>query len=218
MNIKRPLSFAQVPRLSILKAGFPGLKALFFDMDGTLFDTEKYHAEALMDLGRDHQIKAPISPDEIHALMIGKADYLLFELIKDWPGFPRSWSVEEFVADKNLRLLEILGRTQRDAFMNPNIPILLEEARTEGLFIGLVTSSERLVTKELIKTAGLESFFDLELTRDDCPLHKPHPWPYLEALRISGREPIEAMIFEDSNVGLTSALASGCHVIKVEWY
>jgi beta-phosphoglucomutase len=218
MKIKHPMSFKQVPKLPVLMQEFPGLKTMLFDMDGTLFDTERYHAEALMKLGEDHQIKPPVSPDEIHALMIGKADYLLFELIKGWPGFPPHWSVEDFVDDKNRRLLDILRRTHRDAFMNPDIFELLRESRESGFFMGLVTSSEKLVTKELLKISGLDNFFDLELTRDDCPIHKPDPWPYLEALKVSKSEPVEALIFEDSQVGLTAAVASGSHVIKVEWY
>jgi HAD superfamily hydrolase (TIGR01509 family) len=218
MNTKTPISFNRVPSLAVLEEGFPGLKALLFDMDGTLFDTEKYHAEALIQMGRDHQIRAPFSPEEIHALMIGKADYLVFELIKDWENFPREWTLQDFLDDKNRRVLEILRAAKKEAFIDPGILTLLAQARKAGHYLALVTSSEKVVTKELLQLADLANFFDLELTRDDCPRHKPDPWPYLEALRICGHDPHETLIFEDSKVGLTAALASGSHVIKVEWY
>jgi beta-phosphoglucomutase len=218
MNSKTAISFQHVPSISVLQAAYPGTRALFFDMDGTLFDTEKYHAMALVQIGREFKIRAPISEAEVYALMVGKANYLLYEIIKDWEGFPSQWSAQHFTENLNQRVMQILQNTQRDAFLSPHILPLLNAAKKQHFFVGLVTSSEKVVTRELLKTAGLQDFFDLELTRDDCPAHKPDPWPYLEAMRMAQVSPVECIIFEDSTVGLTAALASGAHVIKVEWY
>jgi HAD superfamily hydrolase (TIGR01509 family) len=75
----------------------------------------------------------------------------------------------------------------------------LDEAREANMFVALVTSSEKVVTKELLIITGLDTFFDLVLTRDDCPKHKPDPWPYVKAQEISGFEKYETLIFEDSH-------------------
>lgn len=218
MTSNSAIGFSQIPSVSILRQSYPGTRALFFDMDGTLFDTEKYHAQALIEMGAHYNIKSPLSPDAIHALMIGKADYLVYDIIKDWPGFPKQWSARDFVEDKNQRVIKILKSIDKSSFMHPQILPLLQAAKESGWFVALVTSSEKIITGELLKIAGLNSFFDLELTRDDCPRHKPDPWPYLEALRVAGLTPSEAIIFEDSPVGLSAAVASHAHVIKVEWY
>lgn len=213
-----PISFAKIPTLAELKAGFPGISALFFDMDGTLFNTEPHHSEAFIRIGMEHKVRAPYSPEMIHELLVGKADYLVFDIVRGWEGFPEHWTAEEFVKEKNRNLLKILENTDPATFFAAETFQLLNEARIEGFFLALVTSSEKVVTKRLLEIAGLKDFFDLELTRDDCPNHKPDPWPYNEARRLSGREKHEVVIFEDSHVGLAAATGSGAHVIKVEWH
>lgn len=212
------LSMKSVPDLRILQAGFPGLKTLLFDMDGTLFDTEKYHTLALQSIGRDQKINPPLAPKQLHELMMGKADHLLFELIKDWPGFPEHWDVAAFVTEKNRYLLEILKSVDGATYLAPAMKSLLIEAQTAGLQIGLVTSSEKIITQKLLRLTELESYFTYVLTRDDSLKVKPDPWPYLTAMTYFQAQAESTLVFEDSLVGLEAAKGSGAHVIKAEWY
>lgn len=213
-----PIPFQKVPTLAELKAGFPSLKALFFDMDGTLFNTETVHAEAMFMIAKKYKIRPPHPPEAVHQLMMGKADHLVFEIIKDWEGVPKEWTAEDFISEKNQNLSELLKTTPSESYFSPHVHNLLKEARDGGLFIALVTSSEKVVTEELLRIAKLDTFFDFVLTRDDSPQVKPHPWPYHKAREVSGFEVFEILIFEDSHVGLEAATTSGAHVIKVEWY
>lgn len=213
-----PIPFKKVPTLTELKAGFPSLKALFFDMDGTIFNSESIHAEAMFLIAKEYNIRSPLSPDAVHQLLMGKADHLVFEIIKDWEGVPKEWTAEDFIARKNANVIELLRKAELSSFFAREVSQLLTDARKDGLFIALVTSSEKVVTEELLKIAKLDTFFDYVLTRDDTPHVKPNPWPYLKAREISGFEVFETLIFEDSNVGLEAASLSGSHVIKVEWY
>ncbi len=213
-----PVPFKKVPTVEVLKADFPAMKALFFDMDGTLFNTESLHAKALLKMAERYNIKPPHPPEVIHSLMIGKADHLLFDILKDWEGVPSHWNVDSFVKEKNDHIFDILKSTTLDSYFSPSVQKLLKELKEEDFYIALVTSSEKAVTEELLKIAGLDGFFHLILTRDDCPLHKPHPWPYLKARELSGFSEHEILIFEDSQVGIDAAIESGHLVIKVEWY
>ena len=207
-----------VPDLAILKAGYPGLKTILFDMDGTLFDTEKYHTLALQNIGQEQKILPPLGPKELHELMMGKADHLLFEIIKDWPGFPEHWDVHTFVKEKNRHLIEILKFVDGKNYLSPLIEKLLNESRLDGIQLGLVTSSEKIITFELLKLARLEKHFDFILTRDDTLHVKPHPWPYLKAMEHFGAQKELTLIFEDSLVGLEAAKSSGAHYIEARWY
>lgn len=213
-----PIPFKKVPTLDELKAGYPSLKALFFDMDGTIFNSESIHAEAMFLIAKQYKIRSPLSPEAVHQLLMGKADHLVFEIIKDWEGVPKDWTAEDFISRKNANVIELLRKTELSSFFSNEVSTLLTDARKDGLFIALVTSSEKVVTEELLKIAKLDKFFDYVLTRDDTPQVKPDPWPYLKAREISGFEVFETLIFEDSNVGLEAATLSGSHVIKVEWY
>lgn len=213
-----PIPFKTVPDLKELKSGFPAVSALFFDMDGTLFNTESVHADAMLMIAKKYQIRPPYSAETVHDLMMGKADHLVFNIIRDWEGVPKHWEARDFIEEKNANVIELLKTIPVETYFSPAVKGLLHEARLDKLFLALVTSSEKVVTHELLKITGLHDFFDLVLTRDDCPAHKPDPWPYIKACEISQRDIHEVLIFEDSNVGLEAATSSGAHVIKVEWY
>lgn len=213
-----PIPFRSVPTLDELRAGFPSLKAFFFDMDGTLFNTEGIHGDAMMMIAAKYKIRPPHSPEVVHELVVGKADYFVFEIIKDWEGVPKHWTAENFIAEKNQNLFQLLKTVDRKTYFSPQVLELIQNAKAAGFYVALVTSSEKVVTEELLKITELDGFFDLVLTRDDCPKHKPDPWPYQKALEIAQCEHFEALIFEDSSVGLEAATLTSSHVIKVEWY
>lgn len=213
-----PIPFKTVPTLRELQSGFPSVDAFFFDMDGTLFNTESIHADAMFMMAKKYQIRPPYSIETVHDLMMGKADYLVFEIIKDWDGVPKEWTAREFIDEKNKNVVELLKVTPIEKYFLPEVQKLITDAKSSGHYLALVTSSEKLVTLELLKLTGLSDFFNLVLTRDDCPNHKPDPWPYFKAKEISEREHHQILIFEDSHVGLEAATGSGSHVIKVEWY
>lgn len=214
----QPKTLTVVPSLKELKAGYPDLRGLFFDMDGTLLDTERYHTQAFLKIGKDYGITPPHSPEVIHGLLVGRADHLVFEVVRHWPGFPKDWTARDFVNEKNNNLLSILKSIPTDMFLPVEVVNLLIEARTEKLKLALVTSSEKVVTEELLRMGAIRDFFPLVLTRDDCPHHKPDPWPYRKALELSQMNPNEVIIFEDSEVGIAAATGSGAHVMRAEWH
>jgi HAD superfamily hydrolase (TIGR01509 family) len=213
-----PMILTKIPSLKGLRETYPTLKALFFDMDGTLLDSEKYHTQAFLKIGRDHKIVPPHSPEVIHGLLVGRADHLVYEVVKHWPGFPAHWSVRDFVNAKNENLLSILKSVPIESFLPAAIVSLLAEAKNAGMTLALVTSSERVVTEELLRMGNVDHYFSLVITRDDVPKHKPDPYPYLKALELTGHEATEVMIFEDSEVGIEAANGSGAFVMRADWH
>ena len=211
-------TYTTFPTLEALQGPQPGLRALLFDMDGTLFQTEEIHGEVLREMARDFGLVPPFPPSEVEARLKGMSDSQVVALARDWPGFPKGMTVEQFVDEKNQRLGKIIPRIAVSKWTSPQLKELIVKARTLGINTAVVTSSERVVTDLLLKTAGMTALFDLVLTLQDVKFAKPHPWPYLQAMLHLGVGPRETLIFEDSKPGLASAVASGARAIQVDWW
>ena len=102
--------------------------------------------------------------------------------------------------------------------MSHEIPLLLEEIKDAGYPMALVTSSSRQQCSELMKMTQFIHFFDHIITRDDVIHPKPSPEPYLLAFSKLEIAAENCLIFEDSQVGMSSALASKSHVARADWY
>lgn len=211
-------SLTTFPTLEALQRAQPGLRALLFDMDGTLFQTEEIHGEALRHMARDWGLRPPFPPHEVEARLKGMSDRQVMELARSWPGFPESMNVERFVGEKNARLLELIPLAPMHQWVSPELIALIDRARAEGLLTAVVTSSERVITDLLLRLSGVDRKLDLVITLQDVRFAKPHPWPYLQAMLQLGVGPRESVIFEDSAPGLAAARASGVRTIHADWW
>src|SRR5690554_169825 len=209
-------SLKNIPRIKDLLDIHPQTKAIFFDMDGTLCDSEHLHAKAMEKIGLEYNIQAPYPPDIIHQKLVGKADHLVYEEVKTWPGFPPHLDSDSFRNLKSSNLLSILDTPQD--LISAMMMEFLVSIKESKLTLALVTSSEKVITHKILLNTKVDHLFDFVLTRDDCPFHKPDPWPYLKAIELSKAHSNECIIFEDSQVGLTAAHGSGANYFKVEWF
>lgn len=148
---------------------------------------------------------------------MGKADHLVYDIIHLWPGFPAELSLERFIKEKNDLLISLIPQ-YKDQMLHPSMQLIFTEAMERKLPFALVTSSEKVVTHRMLEEMKIKNYFEFILTRDDCPLHKPHPWPYLKAVERLGLKSHEVIVFEDSQVGMEAALAAKCPTVQAAWY
>jgi HAD superfamily hydrolase (TIGR01509 family) len=187
-------------------------------MDGTLFQTEEIHADVLRQMAVQWKIRPPFPPEEVETRLKGMADRQVFAMARSWQGFPPEIDEAAFINEKNRQLLELIPRTALHQWCAPAMVQFLKEARADGLLLAVVTSSERVITDQLLKAAGVTALFDLIITLQDVKFAKPHPWPYLQAMQQLGLGPRETVIFEDSAPGLASANEAGAWVIEAQWW
>ena len=95
----------------------------------------------------------------------------------------------------------------------PGVLALLEALRKEGFGTALVTSSRKHMVEQIFRLLPLEPFFDVVLTAEDTPRHKPEPDPYLLGLERLGGAAEAAVVFEDSDDGARAGLAADLPVI-----
>lgn len=210
--------FTEFPTLSTVCDRHPALRGVLFDMDGTLFQTEEIHADVLRQMAIDWKIRPPFPPEEVEMRLKGMADRQVLAMARSWPGFPADMDEESFINEKNRQLLELIPRSPLNSWCAPAMVEFLHEAKAAGLILAIVTSSERVITDQLLKASGLTTLFDLVITLQDVRFAKPHPWPYLQAMQQLNIGPRETVIFEDSAPGLAAANASGARVIEAQWW
>jgi beta-phosphoglucomutase-like phosphatase (HAD superfamily) len=206
-----------IPTLDLILKEHPTIEGFLFDMDGTIFNSELYHAkavrEALIELNPDYDFPEAKTLDEMYR---GTFDSFVFEDSKKRGWIPTTSLLDNFLKRKNQILTSL--DTYSDDFFSPQMKNLLDEIYQSDLKLGLVTNSERVVTFEHLGQHSLIGIFETIVTREDTETPKPHPAPYLLGCKNTGLSPLKTIVFEDSKAGYESAKAAGTLVQKVTWY
>ncbi len=204
------------PTLKDLQS-FEPIKLICFDMDGTLFNTEFIHAQALVDIGKALKIKLNLPVEELEKRFHGKADEQVYhELVT--MGHKPDVSVEEFVHLKNQLMIPLISAENCTPYFSKELTSFISESKNLGKKLAVVTSSERSVMEALLKCSGIEIYFDFTMTRNEALRIKPDPWTYTETMKYFNIHESETLIFEDSKVGIEAAKASGAKFIFATWW
>ncbi|MDA0566683.1 HAD family phosphatase [Streptomonospora sp. S1-112] len=182
------------------------LQAVLFDMDGTLIDSEglwgRAESATVADLGG-------VWTHEDHRRNIGGASGQVARYILDLTGADAA--PEEVAA----RMQAEFARALDDgADLRPGAKELVALVAASPLPSALVTSTRRALVERAIDAIGLDSF-DVSVAGDEVEANKPDPAPYLKAARLLGVDPRACVAFEDSAVGVASAMAAGCVTVAV---
>jgi HAD superfamily hydrolase (TIGR01509 family) len=182
-------------------------RAVIFDMDGVLTDSEPaFHAAVNDILARFGE---SISLHDYEGF-IGTATPVMWERMIALKQLPAP-------LDAILQMYEapLMTRLREPRPPLPGARELLAELRARDVPVGLCTASYRRWADAILASAGIAADFDAIVAADDVERTKPDPQPYERAARLLGQEPTQCVVVEDSVSGLTSALASGAYVIQL---
>ena len=185
-------------------------KAIFFDMDGVLFDSMKFHAKAWTNTMKD----IGINFSEYESYMNeGRTGHSTID-----GAFNRDFGRDATEEEKQT-IYKIKSKYFESYGKSPVMPYanaLLEKVKQQGIQIYLVTGSGQLSLLD-----GLQVHFpgifcnENMVTAFDVTHGKPHPEPYLIALKKSGFTQAEVAVVENAPLGVASAKAAGLFVIAV---
>ena len=185
------------------------MKAIFWDNDGVLVDTERLYFSAT------RQILSAVGVSLTKEMYV---DLLLVQGKGAWHLAKEKGISEEGVErlrdERNALYGDLLLREQ--TVMDGAEEVL--RALHGKYVMGIVTSSRKDHFELIHRHSGLLKYFDFILSGGDYARHKPHPEPYLAAVERSGFKKEECLAVEDSERGLASAKAAGihCYVIPTE--
>jgi HAD superfamily hydrolase (TIGR01509 family) len=176
-------------------------KALLFDIDGTLADTDALHLQAF------NQIFGPRG----HVFDRARAS-------KELMGFSNASIGERFLPDEPPQSRLAIIEQKEAAFRKlvagkiepmPGLMRLLARADQAGVPMVAVTNAPRLNAEMLLAGLGISDRFKRVVIGDELSHGKPHPMPYLEGLRAVNAAAKFSVAFEDSRSGVQAASAAG---------
>ncbi len=187
------------------KNPFP--RAVLWDLDGTLIDSEHYWAISQSRLADQY---GATWTDEDERGVIGSSLYDSSELIRQKFGI-QDRSVQEIIDHLTD---EVIEQMRASLPWRPGALELLLELKQAGIKTAMVTMSMRRMALAVADAIPFPAF-DAVIAGDDVRFGKPHPEPYLTAAEKLGFHPRECIAFEDSITGLTSAVAAGTNAVGV---
>ena len=181
-------------------------RALLFDLDGTLAETDSLHLPTWVNVLRPYGIEID---EEFYRERIS--------------GRSNSKIVEDLLPDLSAKEGRDLADAKEASFREradeleplPGLLDFMREAKDRGLSLALVTNAPEENVEAMLLALELREYFDEVVLSDEVGPVKPDPAPYRAALDRLGVAPEEALAFEDSTSGIASSVGVGIPTVGI---
>ena len=184
------------------------VKAVLFDLDGTLVDSEILWVEAYTKLieSLGFRIDAELFITQVH----GKSFKDLYLFTKSqYPSF--DLGINEM--EDQMRGFFLTLRKTKDIIIHSSVKKL--KSLAADYFIAIVSGSTRSDIFSAMEFMGISELIKCVVGAEDCTKGKPDPEGYLKAMSYGQFSPKECLVFEDSSAGIKAAKAAGMHCVAL---
>ncbi|WP_431027736.1 HAD family hydrolase [Lysinibacillus sp. LZ02] len=185
------------------------MKAIIFDFDGTIIDTETAWYTVFKDAYEQYGVELSL---DTYSQCLGTSLHSFNPYTYLSTHHNISMDLDAFRKIIHQNHTELMKKES----MRPGILTLLQEAKAAGLKIGLASSSHRAWIDQFVNLLEIGEYFDCYCTADTVKHVKPDPELYLQALEQLGVQANEAIAIEDSPNGARAAVAAGLHTLVIK--
>lgn len=178
------------------------IKALIFDMDGVIIDSEPIHFESDKMAMREYGIEIT---DEILNNYVGVTNPVMLAELKEI--YSLDCSVDELLHKQLKYKFELFGTKKLK--MIDGIRELIDLLKGKGIKVGLASSSPGEFIELILKNLGIINFFDVIVSGEAVSESKPAPDIFLKASALLGVAPDDCLVIEDSEHGVKAAKSAG---------
>ena len=179
------------------------IKAVIFDLDGTLVESEVVWTEAKQYIAKREKVKVS---QQVMLAYVGRS-------VTDF--------VKEVIAPANVPLIQIaiieraLSRYDNHVQEIPGAAELIRNFSSKGFAVAICSSAPIKAIQKCLKLLDLEACINTVVSTESLSRGKPDKLPYVETLRLLNVSSHQAIVFEDAAAGLTSSIAAGIKTVGV---
>lgn len=188
------------------------LKAVIFDMDGVIIDSEPLHQYAYHKMFEDVNIKVT---NEQYESFTGQSTLNVCKQVKD--SFNLNETAEYLVSLKR-KHYEYIFENDKDFNLIDGVLDLIKDYHNNGLTLVLGSSASMHGIERIFNRFKLNPFFKAKLSGADLKASKPHPEIFIKSAEASGFKPYECMVIEDSTNGIKAANGAGIFCVGFDSY
>ena len=183
------------------------LKAILFDMDGVIVDTEPLHSKAYHMMFDAVNI---VVTDELYESFTGQSTISICRTLVS--HFQLSGQPETLVALKR-KFFKQIFETDEDLHLIDGVLDLIKDYHSNGLTLVLASSASMTTINNVFTRFNLDRYFVAKLSGADLKASKPHPEIFIKAAESSGYKKSECLVIEDSTNGINAAKAAGIYCV-----
>lgn len=178
------------------------LKAVIFDMDGVIIDSEPLHRYAYHEMFKNVNIKVS---DELYESFTGQSTINICKKLCDIFQLEET---PEYLVSLKRKHYEYIFDNDKDFDLIDGVLDLIKDYHANGLTLVLGSSASMPGIERIFKRFNLNQYFKAKLSGADLKASKPHPEIFIKAAETSGFKPSECMVIEDSTNGIAAANAA----------
>lgn len=184
------------------------IKAVIFDMDGVIVDSEPLHYKVFMEYTKSN-FGLSIS-DEEYNTFIGTTNLHIYSTLQQKYGI--EGDLESLIEDYEEKCLDFLLSSKSEKPIQ-GVDVLVKNLHKNKIKLALASSSPKKSINAILGLFDLDQFFDVKVSGQEVEHSKPAPDIFLRAAELLRVSPQECLVFEDSRNGVMAAKTAGMQCI-----